>query len=68
MFVIVGMSYWKSVRRMADEPSLWRAADSLLNFLEGTGRKNVLIEITNEIEVVHDHTPYDLFTSDRWRK
>jgi hypothetical protein len=33
--------------------------------LEGTGRKNILIEIANEIDVVLDHTPYDLFTPDR---
>jgi hypothetical protein len=65
MVVIVGMSYWKSVQRMQDEAALWRAADSLLTFLEGTGRKNVLIEIANEIDVVRDHTPYDLFTPDQ---
>ena len=65
MVVIVGMFYWKSVQRMEDEASLWRAADNLLTFLEGTGRENVLIEIANEIDVVRDHTPYDLFTPDR---
>jgi hypothetical protein len=27
--------------------------------------KNALIEIANEIDVVHDHTPYDLFAPDR---
>jgi hypothetical protein len=65
MVVIVGMFYWISVQRMADEAALWRAADELLAFLEGTGRKNVLIEIANEIDVVTDHTNYDLFTPDR---
>ena len=59
------MFYWKSVQRMQDEAALWRAADSLLTFLEGTGRKNVLIEIANEIDVVLDHTPYGLFTPNR---
>jgi hypothetical protein len=59
------MFYWKSVQRMEDEPSLWRAADETLTFLEGTGRRNVLIEIANEIDVVLDNTPYDLFTPDR---
>jgi hypothetical protein len=65
MVVIVGMFYWISVRRMRDEAALWRAADELLTFLEGTGRQNVLIEIANEIDVVTDHTDYDLFTPDR---
>jgi hypothetical protein len=65
MVVIVGVFYWKSVQRMADEAALWRAADEGLTFLEGTGRKNVLIEIANEIDVVTDHTDYDLFTPDR---
>jgi hypothetical protein len=37
--VIVGMFYWISVQRMEDEAALWRAADELLTFLEGTGRK-----------------------------
>jgi hypothetical protein len=65
MTVIVGMFYWMFVRRMVDEAALWRAADELLTFLESTRRQNVLIEIANEIDVVLDHTPYDLFTPDR---
>jgi hypothetical protein len=52
MVVIVGMFYW-------------RAADQVLTFLESTGRRNALIEIANEIDVVTDHTDYDLFTPDR---
>jgi hypothetical protein len=65
MVVIVSMFYWISVQRMRDEAALWRAADELLTFLEGTGRENVLIEIANEIDVVINHTDYDLFTPDR---
>jgi len=65
MAVIVGMFYSVVVRHMEDEAALWRAADSLLNFLESTGRKNVLIEIENEIDVMADRTPYDLVVSDR---
>ena len=38
---------------MEDEAALWRAADELP------------IEIANQIDVVLDHTPYDLFTPDR---
>ena len=59
------MFYWISVLRMEDEAALWRAGDELLTFLEGTGRKNILIEIANEIDVVFDRTQMDLFTPDR---
>ena len=65
MVVIVGMFYWISVQRMEDEAALWRAADELLTFLAATGRKNALIEIANEIDVVLDRTGMDLFTPDR---
>jgi len=65
MVVIVGMFYWISVQRMEDEAALWRAADELLTFLAATGRKNALIEIANEIDVVLDRTQMDLFTPDR---
>jgi len=50
---------------MEDEASLWRAAHELLTLLEGTGRKKILIQIASEIDVVLDHTPYDLSTADR---
>jgi hypothetical protein len=64
MVVIVGRFYWMFVRRMQDEAGLWRAADELLACLEGTGERNILIEIANEIDVVVDHTDQDLFTPD----
>ena len=60
-----GDVYWVFVNRTEDEVRLWRAADELLTCLEGTGRKNILIEIANEIDVLVDRTPYDLFTPDR---
>ena len=50
---------------MEGEAVLWHADDSLLTFLAATGRQNKLIEIANEIDVVRDQTPYDLFSSDR---
>jgi hypothetical protein len=65
MIVIVGMFYWVFVQRMEGEAALWRAAGELLAFLAATGRKNALIEIANEIDVVLDHTQMDLFTPDR---
>jgi hypothetical protein len=68
MVVIVGMFYWVFVQRMEDEAALWRAADELLTFLTATGRKNALIEIANEIDVVLDRTQMDLFTPDRQAK
>jgi len=61
MVVIVGLFYWVFVRRMRDEQAIWRAVDEALNFLEGTGRCNVLIELANEIDVVVARTEYDMF-------
>jgi hypothetical protein len=65
MIAIVGLFYWVSLLRMRDEEAIWRAADEALAFLEGTGRQNILIELANEIDVVVDRTPYDIFRPDR---
>ena len=65
MVVIVGLFYWVGLLRMRDERAVWQAADEALAFLEGTGRKNILIELANEIDVVVDRTPYDMFAPDR---
>jgi hypothetical protein len=65
MVVIVGMFYWMMLRRMEDEAAIWRAAHETCEFLMGTGRRNILIEIANEIDVVVDHTPYDIFRPER---
>jgi hypothetical protein len=66
MAVIVGLFYWMFLCRMHDEQAVWRAAHEALTFLEGTGRRNLLIELANEIDVVVDHTDYDdLFAPDR---
>jgi hypothetical protein len=65
MVVIVGLFYWVMLNKMDDEAAVWRAADEALTFLEGTGRRNLLIELANEIDVVVDHTPYDIFGADR---
>jgi len=61
MAVIVGLFYWVFLRRMQDEEAVWRAADEALKFLESTGRRNILIELANEIDVVVDRTKYDMF-------
>ncbi len=61
MVVIVGMFYWMMLRRMVDEAAIWRAAHETCEFLLGTGRRNILVEIANEIDVVVDNTPYDIF-------
>jgi len=60
--VIVGLFYWVFVKQMENEKAIWRAAHSALDWLEGTGRHNVLVEVANEIEVVVKHTESDLFT------
>jgi hypothetical protein len=68
MVVIVGLFYWVSLLRMRDEQAVWRAADEALAFLEGTGRRNVMVELANEIDVVVHRTPYDIFAADRVHK
>jgi hypothetical protein len=65
MVVIVGFFYWMQLLKMRGEAAIWRAADEALMFLEGTGRRNILIEIANEIDVVNDNTPYDIFAPER---
>ena len=68
MVAIVGIFYWVILRRMEGQGgpdqyrTIWRAAHSALEFLEGTGRQNILVEIANEIEVVVHRTGMDLFT------
>lgn len=65
MVVIVGMFYWMMLLRMQDEAAIWRAAHETCEFLLGTGRRNILVEIANEIDVVVDHTPYTIFRPER---
>ena len=65
MVVIVGFFYWVSLRRMNDEEAVWRAADEALTFLEGTGHRNLLIELANEIDVVVNRTEYRIFSPHR---
>lgn len=65
MVVIVGLFYWMQMLKMRDEAAIWRAADEALGFLEDTGRRNILIELANEIDVVVDHTPYMIFAPGR---
>ena len=60
MAVIVGLFYWVSLLRMRDEKAVWRAADEALTFLEGTGRRNLLIELANEVDVIAHRTPYEI--------
>ena len=65
MVVIVGLFYWVFVNEMENEDAIWRAAHSALNWLAGTGRRNVLVELANEIEVVVKRAGSDLFTYQR---
>jgi hypothetical protein len=65
MVVIVGLFYWMQMLHMEGEPAIWRAADEALGFLEGTGRRNILIELANEVDVVARHTPYAIFGWDQ---
>jgi hypothetical protein len=65
MVAIVGLFYWTQMLKMEGEPAIWRAADEALSFLEGTGRRNILVELANEVDVVVRRTPYDIFGWDR---
>ena len=65
MVVIMGLFYWISLQRMRNEAAVWRAAEEALAFLKGTGRRNVLVELANEIDVVQDNTPYTIFWPER---
>ncbi|MGC9468504.1 MAG: hypothetical protein ACP5HS_07925 [Anaerolineae bacterium] len=65
MVVIVGFFYWISLRRMEGANAIKRAAREALEFLQGTGRQNVMIELANEIDVVSDRTAYDIFRPGR---
>ena len=60
MVVMVGLFYWVSLLRMRDSEAVWRAADEALAFLEGTGRRNLLVELANEVDVVANRTPYEM--------
>jgi hypothetical protein len=65
MVAIVGMFYWMMLLRMEDEAAIWRAAREACSFLMRSGRRNVLVELANEVDVVVDHTPYAIFRPDR---
>ncbi len=58
MVVIVGLFYWTQLLRMQGEAAIWRAADTALEHLERCGRRNVLIELANEVDVVVAQTPF----------
>ncbi len=66
MVVIVGMFYVAHVRKLWDEAAVWRAARETMAFLEGRGRRNVLIEVANETELVYGRGGgYDIFRPER---
>lgn len=60
MVVIVGLLYAAHVRKM-EEQAVWRSAHNALEFLESTGRRNLLIEVANEVEIVLDKSGYAMF-------
>ncbi len=60
MVVIAGLLYCVHLKKMT-ESAIWRVCDQALAFLEGTGRKNVVIEVANEVEVCLRHSGYEMF-------
>ncbi len=65
MVAMVGLFYWTQMLKMDGEEAIWRAAGEALSFLEGTGRRNILVELANEVDVVVRRTPYAIFGWDR---
>jgi hypothetical protein len=61
MVVVAGLFYNAHARKMKGEQAIWRAAHNALEFLEGTGHCNILIEIANEVEIVLRDTNYAIF-------
>lgn len=51
MVAIVGFFYWKHVQKLENEAAVWRAARAALDFLAGTGQRNILVEIANETDI-----------------
>jgi hypothetical protein len=60
MVVIAGLFYAAHVRKMTEQ-AVWRAAHNALEFLESTGRGNLLIEVANEVEIVLNKSGYAMF-------
>jgi hypothetical protein len=51
MIAIVGFFYWKQANKMAGENAIWNAVENAMQFLIGTGRNNILVEIANETDL-----------------
>jgi hypothetical protein len=62
MVVIVGLFYGKHLQKMASEEAVWLAAHAALNFLKVTGRRNVLVELANELDVAWQMAGYDFIS------
>src|SRR5512146_1026830 len=62
MLVIVSMFYWIQANKMAGEAAVWQAVQNALDFLRGTGRQNVLVEIANESD---HHFAFPIFAPDQ---
>jgi hypothetical protein len=65
MLVIVSMFYWIQTNKMDSEEAVWRAVHNALDFLRGTGRENVMIEIANETNY---HFKFPIFGPDQSHK
>ncbi len=61
MVVILGMFYWKQTLKMDGAKAVWQAVENGLDFVRGSGHRNVMIEIANETDI---HFGMDDFTMD----
>ncbi len=65
MVAIVGLFYAEFLRRMPGEQSIRRAAHGALEFLAGTRRRNLLVEVANEADVCARRSGHQLFLPER---
>lgn len=59
MIAIVGLFYGKHMQKFDGDNALWHAADSALSFLRELRRKNILIELANELNVCWEMAGYE---------
>lgn len=55
MVVILGLFYFGQDQEMASEQAVINAVDNTLDWLNGAGFRNIIIEICNECDVNYDH-------------
>ncbi len=55
LVVILGLFYFGQDQRLGGEAAIFRAVDSVVDWIYGRGYRHVLIEVNNECNVRYDH-------------